>query len=195
MVTTALFIPIAIYRYLVNAIFSTDIGDLYSWGWNERGQLGLPSKVVREQQKVLAQQQPSQQTQDVTERQDAPNQCLQSSRSCEAQSKKQELSQYSSEVVELVNIQTLPAVMDLLENGENVDIVDVSAGSRHTAAISGEIIVVTKYQLVTSKKYFTLYVLQEKHSLACLNFQLTSNLTLCLLFLCRKRHTVYVGLE
>lgn len=29
---------------------SADGGDLYVWGWNESGQLGLPSRAVAEEQ-------------------------------------------------------------------------------------------------------------------------------------------------
>ena len=27
---------------------SSDIGDVYTWGWNESGQLGLPCRTIQE---------------------------------------------------------------------------------------------------------------------------------------------------
>lgn len=41
---------------------SSDGGDLYVWGWNESGQLGLPSRGLRKALQQQQQQQSSSQT-------------------------------------------------------------------------------------------------------------------------------------
>ncbi|KAF7702179.1 RCC1 domain-containing protein 1 [Silurus meridionalis] len=83
-------------------------GDLYVWGWNESGQLGLPSKGLREARQ--------------REKQRIEKDKLEGSKMDES----------NSDV--FISIQAFPALVDVSEASE---INKVSCGSRHTAAITG----------------------------------------------------------
>lgn len=92
----------------------SDGGDLYVWGWNESGQLGLPSRGLR---KAL-QQQSSQQAEALL--QDAGT------------SPVKEPHEGEQEDV-FISIQAFPALLDITPS---CDIRSVSCGSRHTAAVT-----------------------------------------------------------
>lgn len=80
---------------------------MYVWGWNERGQLGIASKIVRE------------------ERQKAG---VVDSASDAAVPEDEE---------ECVNMLLLPQLLDLPDADEDAVVTKVACGSRHSAAITG----------------------------------------------------------
>ncbi|MBN3282946.1 RCCD1 protein, partial [Polyodon spathula] len=87
-------------------------GDLYVWGWNEAGQLGLPSRSLRAQ----------------AEHSSAGEGCATiPTRQEAAETQEGE----GSEV--FISIQAFPALLDLPEESE---IKKMSCGSRHTAAVT-----------------------------------------------------------
>ncbi|XP_060742328.1 RCC1 domain-containing protein 1 isoform X2 [Tachysurus vachellii] len=83
-------------------------GDLYVWGWNESGQIGLPSKGLRE------------------ERQSGEERIEQD----KLKGRKKE-NEGTADV--FISIQAFPALVDV---SEATEIKKVSCGSRHTAAIT-----------------------------------------------------------
>ena len=95
-----------------------DIGDVYMWGWNESGQLGLPSKNISEQTKDR-------------------------SRSCQCD--KEERVPMATGKTEVVNILPLPHLVDIVtqtsqsHEEREVNVVSVSCGSRHTVVLSGKL--------------------------------------------------------
>ncbi|XP_072291492.1 RCC1 domain-containing protein 1-like [Eucyclogobius newberryi] len=90
--------------------------DLYVWGWNEIGQLGLPSRGVKKLQQQKSHDKASQsQTVDVRP-EDEP-------------------SQAEDDTEVFISIQAFPALLDL---NPQSDIKAVSCGSRHTAAVTTE---------------------------------------------------------
>ncbi|XP_037307914.2 RCC1 domain-containing protein 1-like isoform X2 [Pungitius pungitius] len=93
-----------------HSVSISDGGDLYVWGWNESGQLGLPSRGLR---KAL-QQQSSQQ-------EDASTSPAEESKEGE---KHEEV---------FISIQAFPALLDVTPPCE---IRTVSCGCRHTAAVT-----------------------------------------------------------
>ncbi|KAG7522377.1 hypothetical protein JOB18_020699 [Solea senegalensis] len=93
-----------------HSVCISDGGDLYVWGWNESGQLGLPSRGLR---KVL-QQQSSQQTDVDT-----------------SPGKEPQEGEKHEEVY--ISIQSFPALLDVTPSCE---ISTASCGSRHTAAVT-----------------------------------------------------------
>ncbi|XP_029289545.1 RCC1 domain-containing protein 1 [Cottoperca gobio] len=98
-----------------HSVCISDGGDLYVWGWNESGQLGLPSRGVR---KALPQQS-SQQA-------GAPCQ--------EASTSTAEEPQEGEEHEEVfISIQAFPALLDITPSCE---VRTVSCGCRHTAAVT-----------------------------------------------------------
>ncbi|KAF1387014.1 hypothetical protein PFLUV_G00100870 [Perca fluviatilis] len=98
-----------------HSVCISDGGDLYVWGWNKSGQLGLPSQGLR---KTL-QQQSSQQA-------GAP--CQDASTSPTEEPKEEE----KHEEV-FISIQAFPALLDITPSCE---IRTVSCGCRHTAAVT-----------------------------------------------------------
>ena len=88
-----------------------DIGDVYTWGWNERGQLGQPSKIVREDFRKY-----------------------QIERGVNEDSSVQSLANE-----QYVNLQTLPGLVEFPME-KYMEIVKVHCGSRHTAALSGTLL-------------------------------------------------------
>ncbi|XP_071777047.1 RCC1 domain-containing protein 1 isoform X1 [Centroberyx gerrardi] len=88
-------------------------GDLYMWGWNESGQLGLPSQALRKEQQRS--QQPVALCQDASK-----------STSEEPQEEEEHEDVF-------ISIQAFPALLDITQSCE---IRAVSCGSRHTAAVT-----------------------------------------------------------
>nr|XP_057931696.1 RCC1 domain-containing protein 1-like [Doryrhamphus excisus] len=92
-----------------HSVCISDGGDLYVWGWNESGQLGLPSQAVRSTERC----QNSQQVAGVS--------------SCKAppdEEKKEEV---------FISIQAFPALLDITASCE---VKSADCGSRHTAAVT-----------------------------------------------------------
>ncbi|XP_077452287.1 RCC1 domain-containing protein 1 isoform X2 [Stigmatopora argus] len=87
----------------------SDGGDLYVWGWNESGQLGLPSRAVRKAPKY----QTSEETVDLP--------------TCGAQPEGEKDTQV------FISIQSFPALVDITPSSE---LKTVGCGSRHTAAVT-----------------------------------------------------------
>ncbi|TMS05111.1 RCC1 domain-containing protein 1 [Larimichthys crocea] len=98
-----------------HSVCISDGGDLYVWGWNESGQLGLPSRGLR---KAL-QQQRSQQA----------GATCQDARTSPAEEPQE--GEKNEEV--FISIQAFPALLDITPSCE---IRTVSCGSRHTAAVT-----------------------------------------------------------
>ncbi|XP_049930054.1 RCC1 domain-containing protein 1-like [Epinephelus moara] len=98
-----------------HSVCISDGGDLYVWGWNESGQLGLPSRGLRK----AAEQQSSQQAGEP--RQDA----------CTSLAEEQQEGEKHEEV--FISIQAFPALLDITPSCE---IKTVSCGCRHTAAVT-----------------------------------------------------------
>ncbi|KAE8296523.1 RCC1 domain-containing protein 1 [Larimichthys crocea] len=98
-----------------HSVCISDGGDLYVWGWNESGQLGLPSRGLR---KAL-QQQRSQQA----------GATCQDARTSPAEESQE--GEKNEEV--FISIQAFPALLDITPSCE---IRTVSCGSRHTAAVT-----------------------------------------------------------
>ncbi|XP_061577503.1 RCC1 domain-containing protein 1-like [Cololabis saira] len=92
----------------------SDAGDLYVWGWNESGQLGLPSRGLRK-----ASQQKSCQQGELHP--DA------STSICKEQQEGEKLEEV------FISIQAFPALLDV---SPSCEIRTVSCGSRHTAAVT-----------------------------------------------------------
>nr|XP_019934875.1 PREDICTED: RCC1 domain-containing protein 1 isoform X1 [Paralichthys olivaceus] len=92
-----------------------DGGDLYLWGWNESGQIGLPSRGLRKTMQQRSSQQAGALCQDADVKSDEEPQ----------EGEKHE------EV--FISIQAFPALLDVTPSCE---IRTVSCGSRHTAAVT-----------------------------------------------------------
>ncbi|XP_055011555.1 RCC1 domain-containing protein 1 isoform X2 [Boleophthalmus pectinirostris] len=90
--------------------------DLYVWGWNEIGQLGLPSRGVRKVQQQNSHEKALQSPDTNIKPGDEPTQ-----------------TEDDKEV--FISIQAFPALLDL---NPQCDVEAVSCGSRHTAAVTGE---------------------------------------------------------
>ncbi|XP_014808238.1 PREDICTED: RCC1 domain-containing protein 1 isoform X2 [Calidris pugnax] len=88
----------------------SEAGDLYVWGWNESGQLALPSKALAEEQA---------QAEDTGGAGDA-----------ELRSPQE---QPVAEDAAFISIQAFPALLDL---PQELEVTQVSCGSRHTAVIT-----------------------------------------------------------
>ncbi|XP_053371592.1 RCC1 domain-containing protein 1 [Clarias gariepinus] len=84
-------------------------GDLYVWGWNESGQIGLPSKGLREESQ------------------------REEERIGETDKVKENIKKDEGTTDVFISIQAFPALVDVSEASE---ISMVSCGSRHTAAIT-----------------------------------------------------------
>ncbi|KAM6961342.1 RCC1 domain-containing protein 1 [Aplochiton taeniatus] len=84
-------------------------GDLYVWGWNESGQLGLPSQALRKEEKKSA---------DKTEASCSEYEGTPGGEKCQDV---------------FISIQAFPALVDVTESCE---IIRASCGSRHTAAVT-----------------------------------------------------------
>ncbi|ELT94295.1 hypothetical protein CAPTEDRAFT_179088 [Capitella teleta] len=100
----------------------SDIGDIYTWGWNERGQLGARSKGVK--MKVEPES-------------------IESVRPAKIQKTQTGgiPSNYKDEEVnvETVNVQSIPSVLDVEdENHELLSFKDIACGSRHSAAVTDD---------------------------------------------------------
>ncbi|XP_069018594.1 RCC1 domain-containing protein 1-like [Embiotoca jacksoni] len=97
-----------------HSVCISDGGDLYVWGWNESGQLGLPSRGLGK----ASQQKSSQQAELSHDVGTSPGEELQEGEKHE-------------EV--FISIQAFPALLDVTPSCE---IQTVSCGSRHTAAVT-----------------------------------------------------------
>ncbi|XP_056908242.1 RCC1 domain-containing protein 1 isoform X1 [Takifugu flavidus] len=91
-----------------HSVCISDGGDLYVWGWNESGQLGLPSRSLR---KTLPQQ-------------SSPKAGSSSTEETQEGDKHEEV---------FISIQAFPALLDV---SPSCEIMAVSCGSRHTAAVT-----------------------------------------------------------
>uniref|UniRef100_A0A8C5U0E9 RCC1 domain containing 1 n=1 Tax=Malurus cyaneus samueli TaxID=2593467 RepID=A0A8C5U0E9_9PASS len=87
----------------------SEAGDLYMWGWNESGQLALPSKALVEERA---------QDEDIGAGNTKRMPCLEQSAAADA---------------EFISIQAFPALLDL---PQDLEVSTVSCGSRHTAVIT-----------------------------------------------------------
>ncbi|CAG5958219.1 unnamed protein product [Menidia menidia] len=97
-----------------HSVCISDGGDLYVWGWNESGQLGLPSRSLRKTSHLKSYQQAGQLCQDVG-------------------TSGQELYQGEKNEEVFISIQAFPALLDVTPSCE---LRAVSCGSRHTAAVT-----------------------------------------------------------
>ncbi|KAG6938687.1 RCC1 domain containing 1, partial [Chelydra serpentina] len=95
-------------------------GDLYVWGWNESGQLALPSKALAETRPPA----PASVSQ--------PEEAGAGAGEAELKSVNREPAP-GAEAVDFISIQAFPALLDLPEGSE---VSKVSCGSRHTAAVT-----------------------------------------------------------
>lgn len=119
-------------------------GDLYVWGWNESGQIGLPSKGLREEGQSKEER--------IGESGQNSSPCTQTSLSpalpmpvffflmCACFSIERDKLKGSKKENEgtadvFISIQAFPALVDVSEASE---IKKVSCGSRHTAAITSK---------------------------------------------------------
>ncbi|KAK9394129.1 RCC1 domain-containing protein 1 [Crotalus adamanteus] len=101
----------------------SDAGDLYLWGWNEAGQLGLPSKMSTESGATAA----------------ASGEAAQAPPNRPLSQRGDGLDVGAADgpgrdEVPFVSLQPFPALLDLPEEAE---VRRVSCGSRHTAAVTG----------------------------------------------------------
>ncbi|KAM3610090.1 uncharacterized protein V6R79_025182 [Siganus canaliculatus] len=111
-----------------HSVSISDGGDLYVWGWNESGQLGLPSKGLR----TTPQQQRSQQAGKPA----ASSEMLEHVKElCEdtGSSPREEQQERGKHEEVFISIQAFPALLDITPLCE---IRTVSCGSRHTAAVT-----------------------------------------------------------
>lgn len=90
-------------------------GDLYVWGWNESGQLGLPSRGLRKSPQQQRSPQAGARCQDP----------------CTSLAEEPQEGEKQEEV--FISIQAFPALLDITPSCE---IKTVSCGSRHTAAVT-----------------------------------------------------------
>ncbi|KAM8892333.1 RCC1 domain-containing protein 1 [Spinachia spinachia] len=98
-----------------HSVCISDGGDLYVWGWNESGQLGLPSRGLR---KALQQQSCQQEGARYRDASTSPA---------------EELKEGDTHEEVFISIQAFPALLDITPACE---IRTVSCGSRHTAAVT-----------------------------------------------------------
>ncbi|KAM3828514.1 RCC1 domain-containing protein 1 [Vipera latastei] len=102
----------------------SDAGDLYLWGWNEAGQLGLPCKMSAESGAAAASEEAGA----------APRNRPLGQRSISPGSDGPDADEAGGEAAPFVSVQPFPALLDLPEEAE---LRRVSCGSRHTAAVTG----------------------------------------------------------
>ncbi|XP_072348811.1 RCC1 domain-containing protein 1-like [Scyliorhinus torazame] len=107
-----------------HSVSASASGDLYVWGWNESGQLGLPTKSYSEEH-----QNPSQQKGLIAEGEDTPSPS--DARDTVIKFKSEKAAE--GDLNTFISIQAFPALLDLPEESE---VGRVSCGSRHTAAIT-----------------------------------------------------------
>ncbi|XP_013924518.1 PREDICTED: RCC1 domain-containing protein 1, partial [Thamnophis sirtalis] len=104
----------------------SDAGDLYLWGWNESGQLGLPSKKASEAAVAAAEEAGSDpRNRPLCERSVAPGSDRLEAGASDGP---------GGDEAPFVSVQAFPALLDLPEEAE---VRRVSCGSRHTAAVTG----------------------------------------------------------
>ncbi|KAM4734252.1 RCC1 domain-containing protein 1 [Anableps anableps] len=93
-----------------HSVCVSDGGDLYVWGWNESGQLGLPSRGLRKASQQKSDQQAGERCGSVS--------------TCPGDELHEEV---------FISIQAFPALVDV---SPSCEIRTVSCGSRHTAAVT-----------------------------------------------------------
>ncbi|XP_068458709.1 RCC1 domain-containing protein 1-like [Clinocottus analis] len=98
-----------------HSVCISDGGDLYVWGWNESGQLGLPSRGLRKALQLQSSQQAGAVHQD------------------DSTSPAKEPQEGEQHEDVFISIQAFPALLDVTPSCE---IRSVSCGSRHTAAVT-----------------------------------------------------------
>ncbi|XP_070618386.1 RCC1 domain-containing protein 1 isoform X3 [Erythrolamprus reginae] len=106
----------------------SDAGDLYMWGWNEAGQLGLPSKKAGEGGAAAAAEEVGA----------VPRNRPLCERSVSSGSGRPDVGTAEGpgdDEAPFVSVQPLPALLDFPE--EKAEVRRVSCGSRHTAAVTG----------------------------------------------------------
>nr|XP_028561457.1 RCC1 domain-containing protein 1 isoform X5 [Podarcis muralis] len=90
---------------------AAEAGDLYVWGWNEMGQLALPSKSVAESRATTAEVKRGNTELSLAEQEAAQGPCK----------------------AAFISIQAFPALLDM---PDGADVCKISCGSRHTAAVT-----------------------------------------------------------
>uniref|UniRef100_A0A7N4PYC2 RCC1 domain containing 1 n=1 Tax=Sarcophilus harrisii TaxID=9305 RepID=A0A7N4PYC2_SARHA len=90
----------------------SEAGDLYIWGWNESGQLALPSRTIAEREKTVA--------------------GASGLSSCSPEAKKP-ATDGDGDLAQFIAIQPFPALLDLPSGSE---VIKASCGSRHTAVVT-----------------------------------------------------------
>ncbi|KAM9377877.1 RCC1 domain-containing protein 1 isoform 3-T3 [Pholidichthys leucotaenia] len=99
----------------ISDIFLTEGGDLYVWGWNESGQLGLPSRGLWRASQHKSSQQSGEKPEESGTSLDGEQQ---------EEDKHEEV---------FISIQAFPALLDV---SQSCEIQKVSCGSRHTAVVT-----------------------------------------------------------
>ncbi|XP_020382999.2 RCC1 domain-containing protein 1 isoform X4 [Rhincodon typus] len=108
-----------------HSVSSSASGDLYVWGWNESGQLGLPAKSCSEEKHRKTPQQKRLSGEVTPSLSEANNTVIKSANKITALG--------DSNV--FISIQAFPALLDL---PEELEVSKVSCGSRHSAVITRE---------------------------------------------------------
>ncbi|XP_043536408.1 RCC1 domain-containing protein 1-like isoform X1 [Chiloscyllium plagiosum] len=108
-----------------HSVSSSASGDLYVWGWNESGQLGLPAKSCSEEKQRKTSWQKGLSGEVTPSLSDANNRVIKSA------NKKAD----GDDSNVFISIQAFPALLDLPEESE---VSKVSCGSRHSAVITRE---------------------------------------------------------
>ncbi|XP_074151288.1 RCC1 domain-containing protein 1 isoform X1 [Sminthopsis crassicaudata] len=90
----------------------SETGDLYIWGWNESGQLALPSRTIAEREKTVA--------------------GASGLSSCSSEAKIP-ATDGDGDLAQFIAIQPFPALLDLPSGSE---VIKASCGSRHTAVVT-----------------------------------------------------------